>query len=75
MATRYKVYRSADKNRHLILADNAFERVPAAIRDEGIWEPLWSGDYQHLRHEYKRALLLVGYIIVEQSAALFSPEA
>ena len=74
MATRYKVYRSADKNRHLILADDAFERVPAAIRDECIWEPLWSGDYQHLRYEYKRALLLVGYVVVERSAGIFSAE-
>ena len=75
MATRYKVYRSSDKNRHLILADDALERVPATIRDECIWEPLWSGDYQHLRNEYKRALLLVGYIIVEQATAAFSAEA
>jgi hypothetical protein len=74
MAMRYKVYRSADRNRHLILADDAFERVPAAIRDECIWEPLWSGDYQHLRYEYKRALLLVGYVVVERSAGIFSAE-
>ena len=64
-----------EKNRHLIFIETHFDKLPENIRRQGPWQHLKSGKFENLRPEYQRALTATGYIIVEQSAGVFSAEA
>jgi len=53
---RYKVWRSnKDKELHLLCAEGAeaFEALPAAIRDLGPWTGSKEGDVERLRLPYR----------------------
>ena len=72
---RYSISRSIhDKNHHLIFVETCFDRLPQSIRQQAPWQHLKSGEFENLRPEYQRALSKDGYIIVDQSARVFSAE-
>jgi hypothetical protein len=72
---RYSISRSMiEKSRHLIFVETCFDELPGNIRRQGPWQHLKTGEFVYLRPEYQRALTKVGYIIVEQSAGVFSAE-
>ena len=64
-----------EKHRHLIFIETHFDELPENIRRQGPWQHLKSGEFVKLRPEYQTALTATGYIIVEQSAGVFSAEA
>jgi hypothetical protein len=64
---RYKVWRSnKDKELHLLCADGAeaFEALPAAIRDLGPWIGSKEGDVERLRLPYRVLLNEQGFVII-----------
>ena len=74
-AMRYSISRSVhEKNLHLIFVETCFDRLPESIQRQGPWQHLKTGVLEHLRPEYQRALAERGFIIIEQSAAVFSAE-
>ena len=64
-----------EKHRHLIFIETHFDKLPENIRRQGPWQHLKSGEFVKLRPEYQAVLTTTGYIIVEQSAGVFSAEA
>jgi len=72
---KYSVSRSVNESdRHLVFMETCFDRLPDSIRRQGPWQHLKSGEFQNLRPEFQKALSERGFIIVEQSAHVFSAE-
>jgi hypothetical protein len=72
---KYLVSRSVnEKNRHLVFVDSGFDRLPESIQRQGPWLHLTTGEFEHLRPEYQKALSERGFIVVEQSAHVFIVE-
>ncbi len=74
-SSRYSISRSMnERNRHLIFEEGSFDQLPESIRHQTPWQHLKSGLFKNLRPDYLKALTDRGYIIVEQSATVFSAE-
>jgi hypothetical protein len=72
---RYSVSRSVnEKNRHLVFVETGFDDLPDSIRRQGPWQHLKTGEFENLRPEFQKALSERGFIVVEQSAHVFSVE-
>jgi len=73
--SRYSISRSTnERNRHLIFEQGGFDELPESIRRQTSWQYLKSGEFKNLRPDYLKALTDRGYIIVEQTAGVFSAE-
>ena len=74
-SSRYSISRSMnERNRHLIFEEGGFDELPESIRRQTPWQHLKSGEFKNLRPDYLKALTDRGYIIVEQTAGVFSAE-
>ncbi|MFA5956829.1 hypothetical protein [Hyphomicrobium sp.] len=74
-SSRYSISRSVnERDRHLIFEEGGFDELPESIRRQTPWQYLKSGQFKNLRPDYLKALVDRGYIIVEQSAGVFSAE-
>jgi hypothetical protein len=72
---KYCVARSVtEKDRHLVFMETGFDRLPDSIQRQGPWQLLTTGEFEHLRSEYQKALSKRGFIIVEQSPHVFNVE-
>jgi len=72
---RYSISRSMyERNRHLIFEQGGFDELPESIRRQTPWQHLKSGEFKNLRPDYLKAITDRGYIIVEQTAGVFSAE-
>ena len=71
----YSISRSMnERNRHLIFEEGGFDELPESIHRQTPWQHLKSGEFRNLRPDYLKALTDRGYIIVEQTAGVFSAE-
>jgi hypothetical protein len=74
-SSRYSISRSMnERNRHLIFEEGGFDELPESIRRQASWQHLKSGEFKNLRPDYLKAVTERGYIIVEQTAGVFSAE-
>ncbi len=74
MNKRYQAMRAVlNKSLHVICCEGKFETLPDEVRHRGPWQVLSRGEIETLRAEYRHALALNGFIIVEQSVGVFSP--
>lgn len=72
---RYSIRRSMkDKSIHLVFEEATFDDLPENVRQKGPWQHMKSGEFANLRAAYLKAITAHRYIIVEQSAAVFSAE-
>jgi hypothetical protein len=72
---RYSISRSInEKNRHLVFVEAGFDSLPDSIRLQGPWQHLKTGEFENLRPEFQKALSERGFVIVEESAHVFSAE-
>jgi len=72
---RYSISRSMkDNNRHLIFEETCFDELPDHVRHQAPWQHLKSGEFANLRPDYRRAICEYRFIIVEESAGVFSAE-
>jgi hypothetical protein len=72
---RYSIRRSMkDKSIHLVFEEAAFDDLPEHVRQKGPWQHLKSGEFENLRADYLKAITAHRYVIVEQSALVFSAE-
>ncbi len=72
---RYSIRRSMkNKSIHLVFEEAGFDDLPEDVRLKGPWQHIKSGEFVNLRADYAKAITAQRYIIVEQSAAVFSAE-
>jgi hypothetical protein len=72
---RYSIRRSTkDRTIHLVFEEAGFDDLPEHVRLKGPWQHLKSGEFENLRPDYLKAINAHRYVIVEQSAAVFSAE-
>ncbi len=63
-----------DKSVHLVFEEGSFDDLPEHVRKKGPWQHLKSGEFGNLRADYLKAITAHRYVIVEQSASVFSAE-
>ena len=63
-----------ERKQHPIFEEGGFDELPESIRRQRPWQYLKSGESKNLRPDYLKALTDRGYIIVEQTAGVFSAE-
>ena len=74
-AMRYAIRRSKkEQTLHLVFEEACFDDLPEHVRKKGPWQYLKSGEFENLRADYRQAISGHRYVIVEQSAAVFSAE-
>ena len=74
-AMRYSIRRSMkDKTIHLVFEETCFDDLPEHVRKKGPWQHLKSGEFENLRADYLKAITAHRYVIVEQTASVFSAE-
>jgi hypothetical protein len=72
---RYSIRRSMkDKSIHLVFEEAAFDDLPEHVRSKGPWQHMKSGEFANLREDYLKAITAHRFVIIEQSAAVFSAE-
>lgn len=72
---RYSIRRSMkDKTIHLVFEEACFDDLPEHVRQQGPWQHMKSGEFENLRPDYLKAITAHRYVIVQQSATLFSAE-
>jgi hypothetical protein len=72
---RYSIRRSMkDKTIHLVFEEACFDDLPEHVRKKGPWQHLKSGEFENLSADYLKTITAQRYVIVEQSAAVFSAE-
>ncbi len=64
-----------DRTIHLIFEETCFDDLPEHVRRQGPWQHMKSGEFENLRPDYLKAITAHRYVIVEQSATVFSAEA
>ena len=72
----YAALRSVhDSKVHLIVPVERIDNLPDPHRTRGPWQVLQRGAIGNLKAEYRLALARDGAVLVEQTAAIFRPEA
>jgi hypothetical protein len=61
-----------DNKRHLIFEETCFDERPDHVRHQDSWQRLKSGEFANLRPDYRQAICEYRFIIVEESAGVFS---
>ena len=72
---RYSIRRSMKDNTiHLVFEEAGFDALPEHVRNQGPWLHLKTGEFENLRPDYAKAIAAHRYVIIEQSASVFSAE-
>ena len=74
-AEQYQTLRSvSDTHVYLICREGEFYLLPEHVRHQGPWQGMGHGKTVDLKLEYRLALGLDGYALVNCEAAVFKPE-